>query len=402
MMEYRSDTGGVVELQRRDANDALKNLNVKQFKVKKIWIYLMALVFGVAIFAASIALLPSDEIVDGKGEPDVAFAISQKQIAQLTELIEAVKSSDMESPYKESIAENLEQLLFDLKTVTLHKEMMDRVQESVKYIEKTVDDSECIDELYEALTSHGDSITNIVAEYLKAKEWAGYSEISLKLSDSFKYSGGAASDDTMRDDVKKKLENTAAYISLSLAFSGVEENEPLYIVLSRIVNAEENNEVINESVYGFARIADKLSENTYEWSKTKISTLLTVIEPELYTAMEPEKTNVKVGEDAADELCRIFGITRTDKDDDSKEDDKADNVKPDDEKGDGASAGDGHVYPTDDKVYDIGSDENVPYGNLWAMYNDKINNLDDEEKKAIYQKYFSILYNGFEENSDAD
>jgi hypothetical protein len=236
---------------------------------------------------------------------------------------------------------------------------------------------------------------------LKAEEWAKYSEISAKLSNAFKRSGGAASDDEFRSDTKKKLENTAAYISLSLAFSGVSENEPLYAALSKLVNAEEDNGVINESIYGFARLASKLSDDSYEWSGAEISNLLKVTEPELYTAMEPEKVNVKVGEYAADELCRIFGITRGDDEEDSERDEES-NVKPDDEKGDGASAGDGHVYPTDDEVYDIGSDENVPYGNLWAMYNDKINNLDDEEKKAVYQKYFSILYNGFEESSDTE
>ncbi|MBQ9070155.1 MAG: hypothetical protein IJY23_02230 [Clostridia bacterium] len=405
MLEYGGEKGSVIELQREDAVNSLRGFDSKQLKFGRMWLYFLAIVLGAALLAVSLALIPSDEGDNSNDEPELAFAISEKQIAQLTELIENVKSSDMESVYKESVVSNLEELLSDLKTVELHREMVERVKSSIFDIEKTIDDSECIEELYEALISNQDDITNIVAEYLKAEEWADFSNISARLSAALKYSAEADEDvssETMRDSTKKKLENTSAYVSLSLAFSDVPETEALYVALSRLVNVEEDNEIIGETVYGFAKIAEKLPDNTYDWSKTKIQTLLTVMEPEIYSAMEPELVNISVGDYATDRLYGIFGITKPQGDDDSDKDKQPEDTKPDDERGDGASAGDGHTYPTNDKVYDIGSDETVPYGNLWALYNDKINNVDDEEKKAIYQKYFQILFNGFDEKGDVE
>ena len=401
MLQYGNEKGAVIELQREDAANELRRFEAKELGFKWLALCIAALLVSASVAVCALICIPPSENAGSNEEPDYAFAITEKQIAQLRELIEDVRASEMQSPYKESTVKNLETLLDDLKSIELYRQMVTRVESSVSDIEEIVDSSENIREIYDAIVSQDDEIADIVAEYLAEDDWVKCSEISAKLLTALtnQTSDVGLDDAKKKDELKKKLENTAAYISLALAFSDADEDGDLYKSLAKLVNADEENAAVSERVLGLSKLAKQVNDNTYEWSCAKISTLLTVMQAEIYVSMEPERLNVSVGERAIERLCAIFGITLSDDDGEDKKEDQTQNPNPDDEKGDGASAGDGHKYPTDDKVYDIGSDKLVPYGNLWAIYNDKINNVTDEEKKEIYEKYFKILFNGFEEDS---
>lgn len=401
MLEFKKEKGALVELQRNDASSALAKVPMNRILFKRFWIYILAFVLGVTTLVFGILLIPQKSV--DPPEPERAFAISDKQIAQLRDLISDVRDSGMENPYKEEIAGNLETLLTDLMDVKLHKEMIERVTKSIKEIKEITDNSECASELYESFVSNEDSTTDIVAEYLKTGDWTKYSEISKKLIDALKAAdeSSAKTEEEKLTVIKNKVATTAAYISLSLAYSGVDENEELYKAMAKIVNVNERNDIIGENIYGLSLIASKAMENGYDRTVNDVKNLVNVMQTEIYTAMEPKAVNIEIGTHASDKLYSIFGITKPQSDDEEKEGDNS-AVKPDDEKGDGASAGDGHKYPTNDKVYDINSGEQVIYGNLWALYYGEINNLDDEEKKEIYNKYFMILYNGFDENKGSE
>ena len=55
-------------------------------------------------------------------EPEVPFEITQLQISAVEELIAYVSASEMDSPYKENIANDLTVMLDELKLATTEKE----------------------------------------------------------------------------------------------------------------------------------------------------------------------------------------------------------------------------------------------------------------------------------------
>ena len=421
-LAFSNESGEMCELQRADAENALRRIKESRLKVGRLWIYVVALILGASVLASGILIAEKEPYVPP--EEITPFEISKMQIAGIEELIKYVSSSKMEEPYKGDVSSALGTLLEDLKAAKTEPEMQAALAVALTEITEATYDSSSMTEILNELWSTGDGHAMMLAKALntshwKEPDWGDFAEkydnfrIAL-ISDgtdgetNAKAASDQASADAFADTLRWTLESFSRKTNGALASSKIEERDPLYASVHKLINGA-------DGASGLADIPTSHKEAETDALIEAIDGALAVMTDELYATISLQKTNTNVGEYTLTRLGMLFSVPipefeRPDfvkNGEDINEGNENVDDKEDDDKPNSGGVGEGVTFGSDDLVLDPLTGEYVEYGTLFSKYNtlmiERLGNekygYTEEQKKAI-EKYFALLYGGFKEEEN--
>lgn len=412
MIAFEKEEGVIYDLQREDTNVALEELalNRKRLKWKSVWIYVVCACIGIGALISSFILKPKPEVEVPPPEiPEEEFAITDIQVAAMEELIVYVGNSQMHSPYKENVVLSLEDLLKELKLATTAKERDEALKKSVEEIYKQTDESSVAVEIMNVLWAYESKSTKQLAQALnyydwtKEKEWENFSakwtdfRTSLIHPDTITDKPDAEKMATETTDLLTSLQNG---ITQSITRVGGGEEDTLCQQLKRLALT---NETYNDGshLYGISALGELVTTIGYEKTQKELDATFAVIGPEIFRGLQAHQANTQTGEYAMTKLKELFGyaVPKFERPDFYE---ATEGTTGGGEEGSGgAGIGDGAVYGSDDLVLDPMTNTYVEYGTILDKYYKLMfgkvedGNYTEQEKEAI-EKYFAILYGGFD------
>ena len=406
MLQYKDDQGAIHELQREDTDTALGGVRAAGFDIKRLWIYIVAAVVGVLILTASIILIPKDDPADNQ-VPDESFSITADQILAVELLIKEVAESDMESPYRENIALALSEMLTELKAAEVMSERNAALDKTNSYILEQIDDSSSAVEIINALSRSSSSAVRKLAEAINYyewktnEEWDSYSNKLAEMRSMLSHADEkleSPNTQKMADDTRDLLSTVASEILSALSRSAVSSSDKLYVALLSF--AQLNDESL--AYCGLGAIPALYPSAQYSELGVRIDESFAGSRIELFGALEVLEKNTEVGENALNRIASIFGykLPKFDKPRMNNDEEETDSSTGD---GSGNGAiGEGTVYGSDELVLDPFTGEYVEYGTLIdryyrIMFNKLQGDYYTDDEKAALEKYFEILYGGFDE-----
>lgn len=413
MLAYEKEEGTIYHLQREDANESLRSIPTKRLKFKWLWAYIV----GVAIGAVSLAsgFLFSPVVTPPPPPVQEPFELTGIQKAAMEELIVYVESSAMQSPYKENVATSLKDLLSKLEAATLAKEKDEALKASMDYIYAQTDESSTAVELMNALWSSETATVQRLAETLnyyewqKSDEWGSFSNEMTNFRTSFIHADTMEEEPdeiTMAQDTGALLSRIESNVSIALTRAGVAEEDALSVQLKRFVYVDETYGD-GAHLYGFAVLAGMAETLGYEKMQKELDATFAALGSEIFKALEEHAANTGTGEYAMTKLNELFlcGLPKFERPNFYEASEGDDPMGDGDEGGGGAGIGDGAVYGSDDLVLDPITNTYVEYGTIldkyYALMFSKVQDGDyTEQEKEAMEKYFAILYGGFEEEGE--
>ena len=414
MLAYTHHEGTIFDLQRQDANDSLGAISTRQFKFKRLWIYILCLLVGATSLAGGFLVYPVP--VEEPEVPEEAFALTDIQQAAMIELIAYVENSQMQSPYKENVAASLQELLTSLQAATVVSERDAALEIAVDYIYKQTDDSSAAVELMDALWRSESESCKRFAEALNYYEWTtveASKTFSNEMAD-FRTSLVHADTVTSNPDKEKMAQETGELllrmetnISLALMSSRLDETDDLYVQVNRFATANETY-ADNTHMYGCSVLSELATVIGYDKTQKEIDGTFTALNGEIFRALEQHLANTGTGEYAMTKLRELFycSLPKFERPNFYVASEGDELPDGDDEgSGIGGGIGSGTVYGSDDLVLDPITNSYVEYGTIldkyYALMFGKVDGgaYTEEEKEAM-EKYFAILYGGFEEEGE--
>ena len=401
MLAYRNEVGALYELQRMDADAALAGLSRKGLRAKGIWVCILAFVLGVAVFTAAAAYTPAEDPPPPPA-PDKEFAITELQIAAMEELIAYVQASQMASPYRETVATTLTDLLASLKLATTEPQRDAALMPAMEIIYEQTGSASAALEVMEALWQSDSESTKRLAEALNYYDWSttkAWEDFSSELA-NVRATLVTNGTDTERQMLLTKL---ASQINTAISRAAIAPDDRLAVMLSRLAAANETNEN-GTHVYGLLTLSSMTATLGDTDTQRELDATFTALGAELFHALTEHAASTETGEYAMTRLSELFGCTHPAFERPRFYDVSTDTPPTDtgSEGGGNGAIGGGAVYGSDDKVFDPYTGTYVEYGTIldkyYALVFGKLQdgNYTDEEKAAL-EKYFDILYGGFDE-----
>ena len=197
-----------------------------------------------------------------------------------------------------------------------------------------------------------------------------------------------------------------ATIRSALMRVGVSKDDALYVQLLRLESAREQTEGASEHLYGITTLAEMSEELGYSGLQAELDNTVAEMNLAIFAVLDNMAKNVNVGEYAMTRLGELFGcklpaFKRPMLLSLGSQSGNQDGTNPDDNPDSTGGIGTGAVFGSDDLVLDPATGKYVEYGTIldtyYALMFGKLKDGDytDEERDAI-EKYFEILYNGFE------
>ena len=371
MLAFRKDSAPMVILQREHTDRILLDTPKKRVKGVCTWLFvLIPLIAALTLTAA--ALVPAKEPPSPPPVVENNFTITPWQTQALKDLIEKVKTSDMEEEPKEATVKQLESLLIKLGSIKKEPAMKEAVISCIEGIHTAVSEHNTYDMLAQALfQSPSDTVQDLggAVNSLKALligEWmntvkTGLTEGSLTTAE------------------------ISAGITRSLSRSNVEEENSAYVAL--------------------LSLAVELADLTDTKEET-VAPVLARGEEMLNAALFIQATNEEVEDDTIYTLLSIFGIKASEvpehvfnhPDDPRGEDDYDDQDDLDHINSGGLGPGT-MIFGSNDTVYDPNREAYVTYGEVLADYYARITELLVDGKlppelEDALNDYFAILFDG--------
>ena len=411
MLEYMGEESAMLSLQREDANAALSEAPLETLRLKRVWIYITAVLLGALVLTSSFIFSKAPEpppVVD-----EEEFALTDLQAKAIEQLIDDVEASDMASPYKENTVELISTLLEVLRVTETVRDKDAAVLLAMNGILGEVDASSFAVEIMGELWATELPTLRMLAKALnyydwpKIDEWDKFHSELNSFRDTLVYEeptdNGAAPAEATDSEVSETellLLKAASGITGVLDKSGASASDALRSALYRLALAEEENED-GTRVYGLQRLSIMISASGCEATQREIDATLTALESALYSALLENKINTGTGEGAIDRLASILDCEKPRFERPVFTDTTGGQVIPDDEIGTGGAIGGGTEYGSDDLVLDPYTNTYVEYGKILdRYYSEMLGSVEngeytEAERKAL-EKYFTILYGGFE------
>lgn len=409
---YENKEGVIYDLQRKDADESIAKVAKKRLSLKTLWAYIACACIGLGTMASAFFIKP--KIEEPPVIPDEEFAITEIQIAAMEELIVYVQNSEMQSPYKENVATALTDLLGELKQATTMPQKNEALKKAVDEIYKQTDDSSVAVELMNALWTYESSSAKQLAKTLNYYDWTKeheWEDFSTALSD-FRTSFIHADTLVENPDKEKMARETGELlirlesgVTQSLTRVGGQETDTLCAQVKRFAVADETYGN-GTHLYGFAVLGEKAETLGYEMVQKELDATFSAIAPEIFKGLKEHRANTDTGEYAMTKLKELFGysLPRFERPNFYESTEDAPEIG-DGEGNGGAGIGDGAVYGSDDLVLDPMTNKYVEYGTILERYYKlmfgKVEDGDyTEQEKEAMEKYFAILYGGFEEKGE--
>lgn len=399
MIAYEGEDGDMLDMQRQDAEQSLSHIPLKAYKFKKLWIYITALMLGVAVLVGGFVVPNLRNYVPP--QEDIPFEFSNMQKAGLKELIKYVDSSDLEEEFKTPMVAELRSLYDKLCGIETQADMLVAVNGSMEVICDITYASSTAKEILDELWNTNDIYFKHLAMTLDTSSWTSPSWGDFAESIS-KYMGTLMGDDKKEGESKGIILLAYAIDSMSLKLntaldnSMVDENDEIYLAISNLFYGENGLVSILEN-------KDALDDIT---AREALMLCFNEHSEELFNAISLNKVNAGVGEYAMMRLAGLFIVRLPDferpifigQSINDKTEDEDDNNKAESDGG----VGDGAIYGSSDMVLDPLTGEYVEYGTLLdkyyaIMYERLDGDSYTDGQKEMIKKYFGLLYSGIEE-----
>ena len=415
MLAFQKEEGTFHDLQREDANEALGELtkNKKRLKWKRLWIYLVCACLGAGMMLAAFLVQPPE----AQPEPEIPeeeFAITDIQVVALQELILYVGNSEMENPYKDNVVDALEVMLAELQEATTVSQKDAALKKAVDEINKQTDDSSEAVELMNALWTYEARSAKQFAKALnyydwsKENEWEDFSEKWTDFRTSFVHSDSLTDEPDeykMATETGELLTRLTENLAQSITRVGGGVGDTLCEQLKRFAEVQENNQN-GTHLYGLAVLGEYAEIIGYTNVQKELDATFTALAPEVFRGLKIHRTNTDTGEYAMTKIKELFGyvLPKFERPNfyEATEDAPGDGEE---EGSGGAGIGDGAVYGSDDLVLDPMTNTYVEYGTILDKYYKLMfGKVEDgsytEQEKEAMEKYFAILYGGFDEEGE--
>ena len=410
MLAYGDKQGTLYDLQRKDANASLAAVPLEKFKFKHLWVYIVCACIGLGSFIAGLVVTPEEEVIPEP--PPEAFAITDIQVAAMEELILYVENSSMQSPYKENVTTSLRDLLDGLKQATTVDVKDELLAAAVDDIYDETDDSSAAVELMNALWSTEAEGMKRLAETLnyydwtKGEEWTDFTAELTEFRTSFVHADSVTENPDaalMATDTAALLLRTESSVALSLTRASVPETDGLYVQLTRFATANESYDN-GTHLYGCSTLSAQTETIGYEKAQKELDATFSVLGADIFRTLEQHAANTSTGEYAMKRLAELFDCSLPKFERPNFYVASTGDDLPDGEEGGGGMGGigSGAVYGSDDLVLDPITNTYVEYGTILDKYYSIMfgkvedGNYTEQEKEAM-EKYFDILYGGFDE-----
>lgn len=405
MVEFSNRDGAILSLQRKDANETLKNLPRKKHGLRRWWQYVAVSVAGAAVFAAGV-IYPSKYAPVIPADGADGFEIDPWQSVALEQLYEEVKDSELIDAVKTPVTEALGLLLEDLKTETSGTAMRAKVTNAVKITDEAVIGASTYRDIATAMHETEESreaLNTLKNSLVKAAESFGSrdSMISMQAVTSAAESGEekisaqlktftSALEKTTDDcaDEKKLADAVAAFrdaLNLSM------DSETLFAKLS--------GDKLYEAMSVFAEDLGKRVVNTHTGERLELlkQCVKEIDEQFVFDAQEPiASQSYSNAMDAyiRNRLSEIFKVSFDDFDELSFS--ASDDNTGDDDGGNTGGGGDGDITGNSENVFDPADEKYVRFIDLWnsGKYQDNKRDYDgltSDEMKEYLQKYFEQI-----------
>ncbi len=375
MVAFRDDTGDMAALQRMDTERILSETPKRRVKGTATWLFIGLPILAVLCMVGTV-LVPAKEPEAPPPVVDNNFYLSPWQEQALLDLIEEVRTSEMQEEPREGVVKQLESLLIQLKSIKKETSMKEAVVATIVKMDEIVENYNSCDLLAKAL---GQSLT----EEVRTLGAAIGSLKALLIGDRM----NLLSEALLADGGRELAVEMGAALAVALESCSVTPTHETYAALSAW--------------------AEALSAVTADTTDDAIGDIVAEADEAINAAVFLEATNAGVCEDAIYRLLTIFGLKTedlpadmlTDPDDPSvggstdKDDDEDDKVHA-------GGLGTGEmIYGSNDMIYDPETGKYVPYGEVLKHYYDRITeqlvdgNLSPELEELL-SDYFAILFNG--------
>ncbi|MBQ7353197.1 MAG: hypothetical protein IJW54_04240 [Clostridia bacterium] len=414
MLTHRNSEGAIYELQRQDANDSLEKIKNKSFDLKRIWIYILSAVLGLAVLILALVINPVKP--EPEPEPEIPFKLSELQEAALVELLDYIDKSSMIEASKEIIKASVNDLITGLKLSTTAKEKNMYMEQALDEIYEETDNSSLALELMSEVWAQNTDEARALAIMLNYYDWPLYDEWDkyvdsvAKLRNEFVFDGGEEGDVVSEEDkisfMVNKLSDLSSKLLTAITKSKISENDELTIALKRFAEANEVNEELGTKVLGLSALAKQVEVLGYTEAQRALDDTILALNSIIYKALSDHKVNTDTGEYAMTRICELFNypipqferprFIKTSVGEGGGE-------EPEGSGGGGIGAG--PTFGSDDLVYDPNTGEYVEYGEILnryytLMYGKTEAGVYTEEEKLALEKYFAILQDGFPEENE--
>lgn len=377
MLQFRKDTDDMAVLQRENTDRILSETPKKRVKGVCTWLFAL-LPLAASLYIVGTILVPAKEPPEPPPVVENNFAITPWQTQALKDLIEKVRTSDMEEEPREGVVKQLESLLVKLGSIKKEPAMKEAVISCIEGIHRVVSEHNTYDLIASAMYKSpnktvqdlGGAINSLQA--LLIGQWMNDTQNALM--DQSLTPGGLATG-----------------ITQSLTQSQVDgENEVCIALLA---------------------FAVKLAALT-EVSEDILAPLMAEAEEALNSALFIQATNQEIEDDTIYTLLSIFGMKASevpehifnDPDDPRGEED----YEPDDDLDHIHAGGLGSgemIFGSNDTIYDPDREAYVTYGEVIKDYYAKISELLVDGKlpaelEDALNDYFAILFNGSDQKEN--
>ncbi|MCH5148339.1 MAG: hypothetical protein J1G05_03120 [Clostridiales bacterium] len=145
-LAYKEQSGYIIELQRKDAGEKVRNLPHVKYSFAKVWQYCVIVFVALAISFTSF-FIPARQIASGSiedpgpgftDEDDTPYELTPFQEARVRELIDNVNDSNFTVELKADVVGELEDLIENLREAETVGEMRTCVKQTVYNVNQTV------------------------------------------------------------------------------------------------------------------------------------------------------------------------------------------------------------------------------------------------------------------------
>ena len=398
MVEYSGEDGEMFEMQRRDADRALGEVSLKNYKFKGLAIYIVALVLSLAVLAVGFVAEDTRFVV--KPEPVEPFELSDLQANGVDELIRYVEKSGLEEEFKTPMLAELRSLLNDLRGIKTKPEMHSRMAEAMAEIAGITYASSTATEMLNALWDTGDLYLKHLARVLDSSsqntpDWGDFAE---KMAEYMLILMGQGEEDGGAEKLSWTLESMSLKMNMVYESCGLAEDDEMYVAVKNL---------FDNPLVGFNVLMKKVGTMTDESALEQLKQSLDIMSEDTFAAVALNKTNANVGEFAMTRLGSLFSVPIPEferpefvKNGESPDGSISGEGDDDDENGvHSGGLGEGAVFGTDDYVLDPKTGKYKKLGDVIAEYNAVMaerlqGDYYTEEQKQAILKYFSLLHSG--------
>lgn len=134
MVSFKDDHNFIVELQREDTNNRLKNIPLKSLKYSINYVLIVLAVLGLGVSITALAYPKAKEDVVEPGDDDPDFSVTELQIQKLKALINDINKSNLNDDMKTKYIGEITLLITDLENSTKESEMIANVKKAINNI----------------------------------------------------------------------------------------------------------------------------------------------------------------------------------------------------------------------------------------------------------------------------